>query len=82
MSLSLTLLDLACMVDAVLAGTHELTREGLEALRDGLDQTAAMARLLEMDARDLAQFYVRFDDEPASNVVPFRGRHGGDHVGL
>ena len=71
MLLSTTLLELACMADAVLAGTHELTPEGLGA---------AMARLLELDASVTAVRCAAVLDRPADgNVVPFRRPTGGGH---
>lgn len=48
--LSTTLLTLAAMVDAVIQGTHALTAGQFAELGAALDECAAMARLLEIDA--------------------------------
>ncbi len=78
--LTTTLLDLATMTDAILSGTHDLTLEGLIHLRDMLDQCAAMARLLEMDASNASAAAT----PTGENVIPFRRPPitGGVHDGL
>ena len=77
--LTTTLLELAAMTDAIVCGTHDPTIEGLIHLRDMLDQCAAMARLLELDAARAETALAPI----GGNVIPFRRPPvmGGVHDG-